>query len=75
MMNNVNEIIEIARTQANISKNGSALVCLADAESLVRQNREDRASLRALTSIKFSVGIFHESYKLAEKLFRGKEIA
>lgn len=74
-MNNLNKIIEIARTQANISKNGSAMICLADAESLVRQNREDRASLRALTSIKFSVGIFHESYKLAEKLFMEKEIA
>ena len=53
----------IIRTARKHLANESARVCLADAISLFEDGKYELAYRRALSSIRYSVGIFHADYK------------
>lgn len=62
------EVIELARKHQNKgSMATSAQLCLSDAEHLVNTQRANYARERALTSLMYSVGVFHPDYKAAIK--------
>ncbi len=59
--------IEMARANLGGYMESSAKLCLDDAISLQAQYRFDEAKIRALKSLKYSVGVFHPAYRLVEK--------
>lgn len=61
-----NKAIEIATKHAG--ENDSAKLCLEDAKECARTDRLSAAKARALTSLRHSVGIFHEDYKTVSAL-------
>lgn len=61
----LNRIISIARINATSSKN--ALLCIEDANKLLEKGQHKQAVKRAMDSLRYSVGIFHNDYKSAEK--------
>jgi hypothetical protein len=63
---NHRRLIEIATKHAGHM--GSALICLHDAIELAADGDYENACERALKSICYSVGIFHEDYRLALSL-------
>lgn len=64
---NLTTIIDLATTHARANEN--AILSLLDALNLKDQGMKREAARRALVSLKYSVGIFHEHYKTAEQLF------
>ena len=73
---NTQQIIATAEKHAHV--NDSAALCLRDAKSLLENGDEKYARSRALDSLMFSVGCWHEDYKaVAEvvgKLFNLKHM-
>lgn len=61
------EIIILARKHAIATNNDSAMICLADAISLYNKFQWYYARKRALKSLAYSVGMFHDDYKKAAK--------
>lgn len=62
------KIIELA--EKHIGKGcmiSSAELCLVDAKNLFSKGENEYASKRALKSLCYSVGVFHEDYQLAAK--------
>ena len=55
-------LLHLARKHAEDTKQSSALLCLADAETLYARGELVQARQRALESLKYSVGVFHPDY-------------
>lgn len=62
----VSEILSLARKHIGSgSMVSSARLCLSDAVSLADKGELGYARIRAVDSLKYSVGIFHADYRLA----------
>jgi hypothetical protein len=62
------QIIALARKHAGTSPAfASARICLGDAVLLREQGKLEAAKRRALKSLAYSVGVFHEDYQRAAK--------
>lgn len=64
------EIIALAAKHIKPGTSGadSAKLCLDDAEALLSRGLVEEARARALRSLQYSVGVFHEDYKAARQL-------
>lgn len=66
---NTKEVIALARKHANNGAvmQSSAELCLADAVRLFDAGSLDLAKARAVKSLAYSVGVFHDDHKRAVK--------
>lgn len=67
---NTPQLVELAKKHVNngAAMQSSAKLCLDDALNLLELGGcEDVVRIRALKSLKYSVGIFHPDYQVAEK--------
>jgi hypothetical protein len=63
---NTDKIIILARRHlTGAISESSARICLADAIALMDSGETDFARLRAIKSLKYSVGIFHKDFQRA----------
>lgn len=62
------EVIQLARKHVNNGSpmQSSAELCLKDAEALQYEGKCAAARNRAVKSLQYSVGIFHEDYRSAD---------
>ncbi|BAU40154.1 hypothetical protein [Ralstonia phage RSP15] len=61
----VQDIIKLAEKHVKVTGNTSAAICLQDAKSMIERGFDNYARVRALDSLKHSVGVFHSDYKKA----------
>ena len=67
-MKTADQIIKLAQDNINKgSMKSSSQLCLSDAINLMKKGEEEKAKLRALKSLAYSVGIFHQDYIHASK--------
>lgn len=66
---NTKEVIALARKHASngAAMQSSAQLCLTDAVALFDAGNLDAAKARAVKSLGYSVGVFHEDHKRASK--------
>jgi len=65
---NTNQVIVLARKHLGKGEmESSARLCLSDAIGCVENGLLEHAKQRALKSLQYSVGIFHEDYRRAVK--------
>lgn len=64
---NLDTILALARKHLGGEMERSARVCLADAIGLRNAGDHEAAEKRALDSLRYSVGAFHEDYIRATK--------
>lgn len=62
------KILTLARKHLGGDMESSARLCLSDAVKLYDQGDLHYAKQRALKSLEYSIGIFHNDYKKASKL-------
>jgi len=63
----LDDVIALARKNIGGAMESSARLCIDDAERLQAQGNLDYAKVRAVKSLGYSVGIFHNDYQQAVK--------
>lgn len=63
----VDQILALARKHLGGDMESSARLCLADAIHLCDQGDLTHARARALRSLEYSIGVFHQDYAKATK--------
>jgi hypothetical protein len=66
-LHKVCEALVLAESHTGEKHNGSAMLALQDARTLHIQGRDVAALQRAMTSLRYSVGIFHPDYQALEQ--------